>query len=101
MTNTPVNPGSDDVVASRALPHACGRCHAHWAGSSTAHCGADCHHTFTSPRSFDKHRFDGECRPPATVGLVAIERVGYTAWGFPIDDDARARLAATRTGVAT
>lgn len=81
---------------NRHLPHTCGRCGSRWAGTNTAHCAADCHQTFTSPRSFDKHRLNGECRPPATVGLVALERAGYTAWGSPIDDDARARLAAMR-----
>lgn len=81
---------------ARQLPNTCGRCAARWAGTNTAHCGAQCHETFTSPRSFDKHRLNGECRPPAAVGLVALERAGYIAWGSPIDDEARARLTARR-----
>jgi hypothetical protein len=95
-TTTPHLAHDVSQQSPRPLPHSCGRCGAKWGGSSTAHCGATCHETFTSPRSFDKHRFNGECRPPAAVGLVNLDRTGYQAWGSPIDDEARARLLATR-----
>lgn len=88
-----------DADETRALPHACGSCTTRWNGSNTAHCGGTrgCHQTFTSPRGFDRHRRDGACVNPAEAGLVAIDRVGYTAWGYPADEDDLARLRALRT----
>ena len=77
------------------LRHGC-RCGARWDGSNTAHCGAQCHLTFTSPTSFDMHRAHGQCRAPAGVGLVEHRRVGYTAWGKPGDDERTAKLNAAR-----
>ncbi len=71
------------------LPHSC-KCGAKWSGGETAHCAADCHLNFSTARSFDRHRKDGQCRPPADIGLVERERRGYTVWGQPGDE----RLAA-------
>lgn len=66
-------------------PHGCATCRARWGGSTTSHC-IRCHHTFTSPSSFDKHQAGNECRPPATVGLTQLDRSGYTAWGRKNDN---------------
>lgn len=81
-----------------SLPHTCRGCPARWAGTSTSHCAADCHLTFTSPSAFDAHRDGktGACLPPERVGLVAFERAGYTAWGRPADEAAAERLRALR-----
>lgn len=71
-------------MMATALPHSCA-CGVRWAGDNTAHCST-CHLTFSGPWSFDRHRRDGQCRPPAEVGFVLIERVGYTVYGAPSDD---------------
>lgn len=80
------------------LPHGCGGCTNRWAGTSTAHCPT-CHRTFGAVGGFDRHRRDGRCVDPATLGLVASERTGYTAWVFPISDAERARLNALKVAV--
>lgn len=49
---------------------------------NVAHCAA-CHHTFSSPTAFDKHRTQsGGCKEPAAVGLVNGQRP-YDCWSFP------------------
>jgi hypothetical protein len=60
----------------------CGGCTATWAALHAAHCGA-CHETFTTPSNFDRHRKDGQCQPPANVGLVASDRGGTQMWHQP------------------
>ena len=62
------------------LPHSC-KCGKRWAGGNTAHCPGECHLSFSTARAFDMHRKDGHCRPPAEVGLVERDRVGYSVWG--------------------
>lgn len=58
-----------------------------------AHCTV-CHRTFGSVKSgFDKHRSDGACLDPATLGMV--ERGGI--WRTPMDPEATARLRARTT----
>lgn len=73
------------ALPRREQPHTCGSCGARWAGSSTAHCAAQCHLTFTTVNTFDRHRVNGECRDPADSGLHAYQRAGYIAWGYPPD----------------
>jgi hypothetical protein len=80
----------------RQLPHACGKCPNRWAGTSTAHCGA-CHNTFTAVGGFDRHRRNGACVPPASVGMVARERPGYVVWGMPADEARMEQLRALRS----
>jgi hypothetical protein len=87
-----------DVASEQETPrlrHGC-KCGARWDGSNTAHCGAQCHLTFTSPSSFDMHRANGVCRPPVSVGLVEHQRVGYTAWGRPSNEERATELNAAR-----
>jgi hypothetical protein len=78
-------PGVSRQQETPFLRHGC-RCGARWEGYNTAHCGAQCHKTFSSPRAFDRHRSNGQCRPPADAGLVEIQRIGYVVWGYPADD---------------
>lgn len=50
---------------------------------SQAHCGgAGCHITFGGVTGFDKHRKDGRCLPPASIGLVAD---AHGVWRKPLD----------------
>lgn len=65
--------------ATHGLPWAC-RCGTRWSGTRTAHCSA-CHRTFTGVGPFDRHRRGGHCLDPADVGLEAIDRGAYTAYG--------------------
>lgn len=72
----PADPGS--------CPICCTRCGARANGRAYAHCGArGCHRTFSSVSGFDRHRRDGQCVDPATVGLVEVTRSGWTRWQFP------------------
>lgn len=48
-----------------------------------AHCSV-CHRTFGSVSGFDRHRRNGECIDPTTVGLVARDGV----WRRPATDAA-------------
>lgn len=60
---------------------------------SQAHCAAgSCHKTFGGVGGFDKHRRDGSCLDPATLGMVEIKGV----WRTPMDDATRARFEAMR-----
>ncbi len=56
----------------------CGRCPKTWRGLSKAHC-ATCHETFGSVRSFDRHRTNGHCAEPATLGLTLNGKRGVFA----------------------
>ncbi len=87
MTVTTVDP--------RPLPHSCGGCANRWDGNATSHCGA-CHVTTSSPSAFDRHRRNGTCQAPATVGLVELGRAGYTVWGSPSDEASIERFRALR-----
>jgi len=72
-----------DAAGTRAtedLPHGC-RCGARWSGSNTAHCGAQCHRTFSGIRPFDDHRRDGVCVDPATIGMSLVPGRAYECWG--------------------
>lgn len=65
------------------LPHSCGRCTNRWSGLNTCHCGGanGCHRTFTGVGHFDRHRRDGRCVDPATIGLHLVDGRAYEAWG--------------------
>jgi hypothetical protein len=56
-------------------------CGARWTGLGAAHCSA-CHHTFTSAGAFDRHRRNGKCLPPETIGLVKADR-DWPGWSWP------------------
>lgn len=81
MTNRPIPPGANGCV--------CPACHA----------------VFTSVGAFDHHQVrptrdatTKECRTPEQRGLVVIKQSpsGHPAYGFPISDEARERLAQIR-----
>lgn len=58
-----------------------------------AHCAAaGCHRTFGGVTGFDKHRDNGACIDPATLGMTEIAGV----WRVPMTEEARARLSASR-----
>lgn len=61
------------------LPFSC-RCGARWSGYETCHCGS-CHITASGLATFDRHRPNGRCVPPASVGLVPIPGRAYECWG--------------------
>lgn len=65
------------------------------AGSAMAQC-SNCQRIFTSVSGFDRHRRDGKCLDPARTGLVQRERSGFTAWGYPGDEEALARRRGSR-----
>ena len=52
---------------------ACSGCRTTWTGLRVSHCGA-CHHTFTTPANFDRHRRGFRCTQPNLVGLVRKNR---------------------------
>ena len=59
----------------------CGGCAVTWAGDTArAHCGV-CHMTFSSPKTFDKHRWAHArghgCNTPESVGLVLQGETWY------------------------
>jgi hypothetical protein len=60
--------------------------------ASQAHCTV-CHRTFGGVSGFDKHRRDGRCIDPETLGMRLTD-VGV--WRFPISDEERERLAGLR-----
>ncbi|MFD9734373.1 hypothetical protein [Umezawaea sp. NPDC059074] len=50
------------------MNHTCRGCSTIWTGSVMCHCSArDCHRTFSSPKTFDRHRRGGQCQDPATL----------------------------------
>lgn len=65
-----------------------------------AHCKSGCHRTFGGVGGFDRHRRDGQCLDPATLGYV--ERDGI--WRLPLTEEDAARLGGLgqerRTGLA-
>jgi hypothetical protein len=62
------------------------RCGARWTGLSRAHCAA-CHDTFTTVTNFDRHRRNGRCVDPASVGLIFKNGLWRqpTPMGWPFD----------------
>lgn len=58
---------------------ACGKS---WTGLKREHCPA-CHETFSSTKAGDRHRRDGQCLPPASVGLEASHRAWGIFWKLP------------------
>ncbi len=82
---TPARPGPDRSLRGTAdpstLPHRCGRCESRWAGNSTCHCGGGCHQTFSGVTTFDRHRRNGQCLDPASVGLTLQPGRAYECWG--------------------
>lgn len=59
----------------------CSGCPTRWTGLKISHCGS-CHQTFSSVRHFDRHRRDGRCLDPESVGLTIGGR-GYWSTGWP------------------
>lgn len=53
-----------------------------------AHCTV-CHATFTTVANFDKHRRNGHCTDPATLGMTANDR---GVWRIPMPEDVRERM---------
>lgn len=54
-----------------------------------AHCPvAGCHRTFGGVSNFDKHRRNGWCLDPATLGMTLN---GAGIWRIPMPDDVRER----------
>lgn len=64
-----------------------------------AHCSV-CHRTFGGVHGFDRHRKNGQCVPPETIGYVERDSV----WREPMDHDKvaefRARVAKEKAGNA-
>lgn len=77
------------------MTNTCGNCPQTWTGTKAAHC-ATCHETFTGPSHFDRHRHDGKCLEPAGIGLVLVERAGWTAWGTEMDENWKRHLEQAR-----
>lgn len=57
------------------------KCGKHWTGARACHCAACCE-TFSCTATFDRHQRDGQCREPATVGLVARSKPWGVVWGY-------------------
>lgn len=71
--------------AAADLPHNC-HCGARWSGSTTCHCGTGgCHVSFSSVGSFSRHRRDGHCLDPQTVGMSLVPGRAFPCWGYPAD----------------
>lgn len=68
-----------DTTSKPTPPITCSGCPMTWTGLSRAHCSG-CHRTFTGVSAFDKHRVEGYCLWPKTVGLVLREG---NLWGAP------------------
>lgn len=62
-----------------------------------AHCKSGCHRTFGGVGGFDRHRRDGQCLDPATLGYV--ERDGI--WRAPLSEEGAARLRGLAVGPLT
>lgn len=56
-----------------------------------AHCSV-CHQTFGGVHNFDRHRDDGWCLEPATLGMVQREQV----WRTPMAEDVAEKFRAMR-----
>lgn len=70
--------------SSREFPHSCGRCGSRWGGNNTAHCAAKgCCKTFSGISTFDRHRRNGECLDPASLGMSLLASRPYPCWGYP------------------
>lgn len=51
-----------------------------------AHCAArGCHRTFGGVGNFDRHRRDGRCLPPETLGMSLVAEI----WRVPMTDAVR------------
>lgn len=74
----PTTGGATPIPAS--LPHLHGHCGKRWAGARTAHCGSCCE-TFSGETTFNRHRRDGKCLNPATLGMTLDTRRTYPCWG--------------------
>lgn len=71
--------GSARERTAQPVAITCSGCTAKWSGVTRAHCSG-CHRTFTGVSAFDRHREDGACLDPASLGMV--ERDGGL-WGAP------------------
>ncbi len=77
------HPDPAHTPTDRSRPWGC-RCGSRWGGLNTCHCAADgCHRTFSGVSTFDRHRRDGRCIDPATVGMAALPSRPYECWGYP------------------
>ncbi len=55
-----------------------------------AHCPVDgCHRTFTTVANFDRHRRNGRCLDPATLGMTPN---AWGIWRVPMPDDVREQM---------
>ncbi|RLK22626.1 hypothetical protein DER29_0463 [Micromonospora sp. M71_S20] len=64
------------------------RCGASWSGLTIAHC-ACCHRTFSAVSTFDRHRRNGRCVDPVTVGLAANAHGVFRTPGVSVPAPAR------------
>ena len=62
----------------------CKRCHTTWnRETNIAHCTVCCR-TFSTPANFDRHRKEGECLDPESVGLeTKVDKHGTVIWKRP------------------
>ena len=56
-------------------------CGAWWTGLGACHCSA-CHATFTGIGAFDRHRRNGQCLEPSSIGLVPADKP-WPGWSRP------------------
>ncbi len=71
--------------------HSCSKCDNTWGGMAQAHCGV-CHDTFSGVTAFDRHRSNGKCKSPDTVGLELRTSGATPVWAFPTDVDYNERF---------
>lgn len=63
------------------MAHSCKGCTNRWTGMKMAHCPS-CHETFSTPANFDRHRKNGKCVEPTSVGL---EKGSRDTWRIPFE----------------
>lgn len=69
----------------------CSGCTNAWGGTAMAHCPT-CHETFSGITGFDRHRSNGRCRKPGSVGLELRTNGAAPVWAFPTDIDYNERF---------
>lgn len=73
-----------DPANEPVLPHSC-KCGRRWSGLSTCHCSV-CHVTFGGYTNFDRHRNNGKCLTPESIGLSLIPGRTTEVYGA-VDDE--------------
>lgn len=73
----------ESVRVRNPLPHSCRQGH-RWAGSRTCHCPT-CHRSFSGVTHFDRHRRNGQCLDPHSVGLTLLAGRNFDCWGTAED----------------